>query len=105
MKRKTRINTSTLPALTPFSVQPSGKQSLPEPSSCPGQEHPQVAPDLKVESILYSALQWEIQRNRALTEQVNRLDREFREYRRLGKIKHVAKSLKPAHNAEPKKVQ
>jgi hypothetical protein len=82
MQRSLR-NLSRLAPLTPH---------IPEPA---GERPARTTPDLKVESALYAALQFERQRNAALVKKYHDLDKAFSLFRAKGIARGISKNMKP----------
>jgi hypothetical protein len=88
MKRQLRRNFATLPPFTPMP---------PEPSCANSAEQPAVAPDLKVESVLFAAYVRQKEIAEWAMERYRNSEKRFTLFRAKGLARGISKKLKPAH--------
>ena len=87
-RRNTRLTPSTPPITPEYRTQ---------------QQQPTGGRELELEAKLFQLLMEEKRRADRLRDTLKRVQEEYRAYRRVGKIRHLAKSIRISHNEAPKR--
>src|SRR5882762_2947762 len=108
MKRTKRLAPATAPLCPPTTAGPSAlaiaSATIAELTAENERLRSSAAtkPDIRVETALYEALQFERQRNAALTKAYHDAEQKFKRFRTNKLLHAVGSKLKPIRNPEPK---